>query len=384
MAPGRTSCLVCSNHGGVQALVHRRTSKAIVTAGDAEHASPPKFAALSGENSWWNPRSPDFGVARSAVAGLVVAELVKLLGGAPCRTDLRNWVLGSGHITHSTTSAVDDVDTNFLPAWSAPDPPRAALSREFDPSYGDSVRAVPQGFTEWGVEEIVPFKDLSMIESSSSTTTTKSSSCNRRSGTGIEQRHRQNAASDSCTLRALASIVFARFGVEIKSVSAAEPGSECRGVGGLGGGAAVGWGITTMGRLLWGEWERDDIVAEHARGKGRAATVPKVRGCRSGIWLLLPWPRSSRLCKRVNKQPGEGRIQRHPETFYRRSGVQSQWHVRFGLAMAARGRDVAGQHLKTHPLPVRSSCGPFWDNGSMISRRKRPICMRGFCHTSSA
>lgn len=79
---------------------------------------------------------------------------------------------------------------------------------------------------------------------------------------------------DHFSLRSLAQIVLARFGVDIKSVAAAEPGSECRAGGREGGGwtAAASGGV----KLLWAEWEKvEGGDGEQTIGRGRVA-VPKV------------------------------------------------------------------------------------------------------------
>lgn len=72
------------------------------------------------------------------------------------------------------------------------------------------------------------------------------------------------------TLRALARILLARFGVEVKSVAAAAPGSECRASGHAAG--AWGRGVSGEPHLLWAEWEKETRTSRRGR-----QVIPKVR-----------------------------------------------------------------------------------------------------------
>lgn len=287
MAPGRTSCLVCSSHGGVKQLIERRniirTEATVPPDGRAPSPGPRHAPFSTPENGHrhchvdeaWDPNGRCFGVARSAVAGVMAAELVKVLKPRCRREELRNWRLdvngdsgrrreagssrcdrGGGHATvaredktprqpqessHCGRSSLIDQQTcrrngaPVRPVVTTPDPPSMVLSTSFDPFSGDSLRAIPAGFTEWGVEEIRP----SILK------------------------HRDNPrrgkidTENPFSLRALLRTIFARFGVDVKAVAAAAPGSECR--VGAGGGCRErggGWG----GKILWAEWEKADAT----------------------------------------------------------------------------------------------------------------------------
>lgn len=203
----------------------------------------------------WDPNGPPFGVARCVVAGVLAAELVKVLKPRCRREELRNWRLGNdsgsdcrregaswrgdgsgsaegrgeGAASPKTHKTGKNIST-FRPVATTPDPPRMVLSTSFDPFSGDSLRAIPEGFTEWGVEEIRP------------------SSFSR---TYVPRRGKADM-KDPFSLRALLTIVFARFGVNAKSIATAAPGSECR----VGAAGCRERGGGCGGNLLWAEWEK--------------------------------------------------------------------------------------------------------------------------------
>lgn len=276
MAPGRTSCLVCSSHGGVKELIERRS----VASTDGS-VTPASFSAIENGHrdgnfdETWDPDGRSFGGARGAVAGVMIAELVKVLK-PPCRREeLRNWRLeidrsgdcsnegGSSRRANSggtegrgegvTSRDAQQTWKGYIrPVATTPDLPRMVLSTSFDQLSGDSLRAVPEGFTEWGVEEIRP----SLFN-----------------GTYVPRRGKADIR-DPFSLRALLIIVLARFGVDAKAVTTATPGSECRvEAGGCrerggGGGGSI---------LLWAEWEKvDGTCARQDIEQGRSM-ISKVR-----------------------------------------------------------------------------------------------------------
>lgn len=267
MAPERTSCLVCSSHGGVNELIERRS---IANADGFATPSPPHVSFSATKHGHrdgildeaWDPNGRSFGVSRCAVAGVMIAELVKVLKPGCRREQLRNWRLEIGSSSHcykeggSLRSDVSGstegrgegaTSPNFQTNWkdkgtirqvaTTPDPPRMVLSTSFDPFSGDSLRAIPEGFTEWGVEEIRP------------------SLFNR---TYVPRRGKADI-KDPFSLRALLTIVFARFGVDAKAVSTAAPGSECL----VGAGGCRERGGACGEHLLWAEWEK--VAGTYAR-----------------------------------------------------------------------------------------------------------------------
>lgn len=279
MAPGRTSCLVCSSHGGVKELIELRST---VNAARCTTPSSPRASSSAANNDHreddnlyetWDPNGNCFGASRCAVAGVMVAELVKVLKPRCRREELRNWRLavdsgeesgssmiggsgsaeglGEGAASRNVQQAWKGTLGTIRPVVTTPDPPRMVLSTSFDPFSGDSLRAIPEGFTEWGVEEIRP------------------SSFNKT----YTPRRRTADVTDPFSLRGLFAIVFARFGVDTKSVATAVPGSECR-VGAEGCRERTGG---CGGKILWAEWEkvggtRARQDAEHGR-----SLVSKVR-----------------------------------------------------------------------------------------------------------
>lgn len=289
MAPGRTSCIVCSSHGGVKELIERRTTipseetrppDGELSPRRAPHACLPNTKKGDGHGplgDGWDSNGLSFGVARSAVAGVMVAELVKVLKPRCRREELRNWRLavnsGSGRCDEGESSgcegsgsgkgqgkeralpfaekASEDNPTTVHPIATTPDPPRLVLSTPFDPFSGDSLRAIPEGFTEWGVEEIRP--------------STIAATENPRRGTA--------AVDDPFSLRVLVRTVFSRFGVDAKAVAAAGPGSECR----VGAGGCRERGGDCSGKILWAEWEKvAGNQSQHEEGWSRSV-VSKVR-----------------------------------------------------------------------------------------------------------
>lgn len=275
MAPGRTSCLVCSSHGGVEELIERRS---IANTGGSATPSPSLSATTKSKcddhrDESWDPNGRSFGVSRCAVAGVMVAELVKVLKPRCRRQELRNWRLmmdnssdcgkegGSSRSGRGEGRGQGATSPNAQQTWkgggtvrpvaTTPDTPRMVLSTFFDPFSGDSLRAIPEGFTEWGVEEIRP----SVF-----------------SRTYIPRRGRAHI-KDPFSLRALLTIVLARFGVDAKAVVTAAPGSECRaGAGGCR--ERVGAG---SGKVLWTEWEKvAGTCSRQDADQGRTA-VSKVR-----------------------------------------------------------------------------------------------------------
>lgn len=306
MVPGRTSCLVCSSHGGMKEIIERRNVIRTETATPPDDRAPsprPRQAPFSTPerghrhcpvDAAWDPNGHCFGVTRSAAAGVMAAELVKALNPRCHRQDFRNWRLkvnrdsgrrsskdgstrgrGGGYTDgqgerHSSLqlqdttlserpSHVDEQQTymgsgvTVLPVVTTPDPPSMVLSTSFDPFTGGSLRAIPAGFTEWGVEEIRP----SLLEPRDSP---------RRGKIDTE---------NPFSLRVLVRTVFTRFGVDVKAIAAAAPGSECRvGAGGIvheqGGGCGR--------KILWAQWEKSDPTN---RGKDGQSLVSKV-GKREG------------------------------------------------------------------------------------------------------
>lgn len=296
MSPGRTSCLVCSSHGGMKELIDRRTTRSRKRPDDSVESRPGGGVCDVPEEPRGQQDRQDLSTARATIAGLITAELVKLLRPGCTRTDLRNWKLagdcqgeshriekGDGEVAigallgetpphrinppHETLGLGRNGAAGCVRVGKIPDPPRVNYSTAFDPFYGDRVRAVPEGFTEWGVEEIRPAKDFP--------TTTTSNSSGIRFHRATPAGSNNAAAVDPFSLRYLAQIVFARFGVDIKSVAAAAPGSECR----AGGRERGGWTAAASGgaKLLWAEWEKveggDD---EQTRGIRGRVTIPKV------------------------------------------------------------------------------------------------------------
>ena len=292
MAPGRTSCLVCSSHGGVKELIERRTTTRseeqrrppggqVPTGPLAPHASLSAIENGCGHGRFdgaWEPNGLSFGVVRSAVAGVVVAELVKVLKPRCRREELRNWRLaidkrgprcdeggswgckyigsGNGYGEDGASPAAqeiseDDIST-IQPIVTTPDPPRLVLSTSFNPFSGGSLRAIPEGFTEWGVEEIKP--------------STITAADNPRRGPAV--------IDDPFSLRVLVKTVFARFGADAKAVAAAGPGSECR----MGAGGCRERGGDCSGKVLWAEWEKA-AGDQTRRDEGRSRPLlSKVKG----------------------------------------------------------------------------------------------------------
>lgn len=300
MAPGRTSCLVCSTHGGVKELVERRTTRnnnKTTSQGDAGAASKTQHASVSctrvgkAAGDSWRQSGRNFGLVRSTVAGLITAEIVKVLRPRCPRSDLRNWrVLGGDQIDaavssgRSASGGGEDEDQGIKPTrqnsggpprrdhqktlgvvqvGTIPDPPHVVLSTPFDPFSGEGIRVVPEGFTEWGIEEIHPLSD-------------------GKSDMGRSTVGRREEV-DLLSLRALVGIIFARFGVEISSVSTASPSSECR-AGGMGG---EEWGASDGSKLLWAEWEKDGRESLEGSRRPRAA-IPKVRCHSSCVSTVFP------------------------------------------------------------------------------------------------
>lgn len=291
MLPGRTSCLVCSSHGGVQQLIKRRKT----IRGRAPHAFlpiPEKSTEDSGVDESWDPSGRSFSVARSAVAGAAVAELVKVLKPRCRREELQNWRLepaggssvrstkgssskhdgGNGsHDSERTgnsfllpsrgacrgpSSPVDQRHTKgnataIRPVATIPDPPRTVSSTPFDPFTGDSVRAIPEGFTEWGVEDIRP-SSFAKPETP-------------RPGT--------TSIDDPFSLRSLVRTIFTRFGVDVKRVAVAAPGSECR----MGAGRHFERGDAGGDKVLWAEWEKVEGSGTRQDASRRRSVVSKVR-----------------------------------------------------------------------------------------------------------
>lgn len=283
MAPCRTSCIICSSHGGVKELIERRTSSSAEAMpspdGRARRAScstPGSCCRDENGGEAWDTKGRCFGVARSAVAGVMVAELAKVLKPRCRRDELRNWTLrvdtgrhcsnGGGRQRRWRSGGHDDktkegdkprptpesvsglvgqpagkvASTPIRPVVTSPDPPLMVLSTSFDPFSGDSLRAIPEGFTEWGVEEIRP--SMEIVSS---------------------PRLRNVDVGNLFSLRTLISLVFARFGVDAKSVAAAAPGSECR----VGSEGCQERGGASGGNILWAEWEKAE--GNHSRQDGR-------------------------------------------------------------------------------------------------------------------
>lgn len=284
MAPGRTSCLVCSSHGGVKELVERRSTA--IPNGPAtlrpSHASG--LVANNGRRDGcidenWDPRGRPHGVSRCAVAGVLVAELVKVLK-PQCRLEqLRNWRLGHDDNSSWKSDGGSSADgrgesaasPNANQSWNnmgtirpvatSPDPPRMVLSMSFDPFSGGSLRAVPEGFTEWGVEEIRP--------------SSFSQTCIPRRG--------KADIKDPFSLRALLTIVFARFGVNAKAIATAAPGSECR----VGAAGRRERGGGCGGNILWAEWEK--VAGTNARRdaeKGQIVSGKVRRRARESVFRI--------------------------------------------------------------------------------------------------
>lgn len=302
MAPGRTSCLVCSSHGGVQQLIKRRktTRTEATLPPDDRVAQPPHICPVRKKrqedddgDKTWDPRGHSFSVARSAVAGAAVAELVKVLKPRCRREELQNWrfeVGGGSSSSHSTRSGSSKYDegkggheiarkgnetrrksrgpchrrsllvdqslcrgnmTTIRPIATTPDPPRTVLSIPFDSFTGDSLRAIPEGFTEWGVEDIRP-SSMDQPET-------------WRSGNG--------SIDSPFSLRALAKMIFARFGVDVKSVAIAASGSECR----IGAGRCFERGDARNEQVLWAEWEKAEGDGAHQDSGRRRNVVSKVQ-----------------------------------------------------------------------------------------------------------
>lgn len=307
MGPGRTSCLVCSSHGGLKQIIERRNIIHAETATPLDDRAPsprPRQAPFSTPESGqghcpvdeaWDPNGRCFGVARSAAAGVMAAELVKALKPRCRRQEFRNWRLkevnrdsgrrrskdgstcglGGGYTDDQgerntfpqpqdtslsgRSSQIDKHETYMgsgaavRPVITNPDPPSMVLSTSFDPFTGDSLRAVPAGFTEWGVEEIRP----SLLEPRDNP---------KRGKVDVE---------NPFSLRVLVRTIFTRFGVDVKAVAAAAPGSECRvGAGGVcreqGGGGGQ--------KILWAEWEKSDPTSKGQDGRSLVSKVGKREG----------------------------------------------------------------------------------------------------------
>lgn len=281
MAPGPTSCLVCSSHGGVKELIERRSATNIDGSATPSPSGASFPAITNGRRDGrldenWDPNGRSFGVSRCAVAGVIVAELVKALKPRCRREELRNWRLeldiigdrrkeGGSSGSHGSGSAEGcgegATSPNAQRIWkgigtirpvvTTPEPPRMVLSMPFDPFSGDSLRAIPEGFTEWGVEEIRP----SVF-----------------SQTYVPRRGKADM-KDPFSLRALLIIVFARFGVNAKTVATAAPGSECR-VGAAGCREREGG---CGGKILWAEWEKVAGTSARQDAEQGQTVVSKVR-----------------------------------------------------------------------------------------------------------
>lgn len=223
----------------------------------------------------WDPNGHSFGASRCSVAGVMVAELVKVLKPRCRREELRNWRVeldsssdcrkgggssrsdgsgradgrGEGETSQNAHLTWKDVGS-IRPVAVTPDAPRMVLSTSFDPFSGDSLRAIPEGFTEWGVEEIRP----SLF-----------------SRTYVPRRGKADI-KDPFSLRTLIIIVFARFGVNAKAVATAAPGSECR-MGAVGC-RERGRGY---GSILWAEWEKVAGTNTRQDGEHGQSVVSKVR-----------------------------------------------------------------------------------------------------------
>lgn len=289
MAPGRTSCLVCSSHGGVKELIERRTTppgeETRPPDGETSSCRAPHAGLVTTEKSdghvslggGWDSNGLSYSVARSAVAGVIVAELVKVLKPRCCREELRNWRLevnsgsgwcderdfsgcggsggGKGHSKKGAVLFAERPSAGYpatvQPIVTTPDPPRLVLSMSFNPFSGGSLRAIPEGFTEWGAEEIRP--------------STIAAAENPRWGTAT--------VDDPFSLRVLLRTVFSRFGVDAKAVAAAGPGSECR----VGAGGCRERGGDCSGKILWAEWERVAGNQSHHEEGWRRNVISKVR-----------------------------------------------------------------------------------------------------------
>ncbi|CAB1111090.1 unnamed protein product [Ectocarpus sp. CCAP 1310/34] len=300
MAPCRTSCLICSSHGGVKDMIERRTSSSVEAmpsrdgrARRAPCSTPGNCCRDESRGEAWAPKDRCFGVARSAVAGVMVAELAKVLKPRCRRDELRNWTLkadsschcGNGGIPskswrsgahddktkegeklrpapESVSASVDQQagtagSTHVRSVVTSPDPPLMVLSTSFDPFSGNSLRAIPEGFTEWGVEEIRPSIEI------------------------ISTPRLPNVdVGNPFSLRTLISLVFARFGVDAKSVAAAAPGSECR----VGSGGCQDLGGASGGKILWAEWEKAGGNDSRQDGRRTGGVVCKMDHNVLSLW----------------------------------------------------------------------------------------------------
>ncbi|CAM9610637.1 unnamed protein product, partial [Discosporangium mesarthrocarpum] len=242
VCPGRTSCLACSTHGG---LGEMDLCKAMLT--KQQRPTPPSSTDTPGQSvrgeggGPWEPEGCNWGRGRGAVAGLMVSELLKLLLWGPSSPqegvpELRNWWLCPSGGGNDGTGVGGSCG---VPWPTPPDPPRPFFSRAFDPLSGGQLRAVPDGFTEWGLEEIKPGAGRSLA--------------------GVAP------TPPSPSLATLVRVVAARFGVKVTSVYTASPGSECR-VGRAGALQGQGlWHHQETG-LLWAEWEREMETASSNDG----------------------------------------------------------------------------------------------------------------------
>ncbi|CAM9422327.1 unnamed protein product [Ectocarpus sp. 12 AP-2014] len=300
MAPCRTSCLICTSHGGVKEMIERRTSSSVEAVPSRDGRARPTSSSTPGNccrdesgGEAWDPNDRCFGVARSAVAGVMVAELAKVLKPRCRRDELRNWTLKADSSCHcgnggspskrwhsgghdGKTKAGDKPrpapesvsalvgqqagkgrSTHIRPVVTSPDPPLMVLSTSFDPFSGDSLRAIPEGFTEWGVEEIRPSMEI------------------------ISTPRVPNVdVGNPFSLRTLISLVFARFGVDAKSVAAAAPGSECR----VGCGGCQELGGAFGGNILWAEWEKDEGNDNRQDGRRTGGVVCKMDHNVLSLW----------------------------------------------------------------------------------------------------
>ncbi|CAN0255593.1 unnamed protein product [Ectocarpus sp. 4 AP-2014] len=293
MAPCRTSCLICR-------MIERRTSSSVEAVasrdGRARRAScstPENCCRDESGGEAWDAKDRCFGVARSAVAGVMVAELAKVLKPRYRRDELRNWTLkadsschcGNGGSPSKSWRSGDHDDktkevgkprpapesvyalvaqqagkggsTHIRPVVTSPDPPVMVLSTSFDPFSGDSLRAIPEGFTEWGIEEIRPSMEI------------------------ISTPRLPNVdVGNPFSLRTLISLVFARFGVDAKSVAAAAPGSECR----VRSGGCQELGGAFGGNILWAEWEKAEGNDSRQDGRRTGGVVGKMDHNVLSLW----------------------------------------------------------------------------------------------------
>lgn len=127
---------------------------------DVSHAliAPFRRSAKIGDPERWDQKSRDFAVVRSAVAVSMVTELVMLLGGDPfVKIFSTGFSVGNDAVVVETPDILIALAATFGLVHAIPSSPSSP--DWINPCFGNSVKGVLEGFSEWGVEAIQPWKN---------------------------------------------------------------------------------------------------------------------------------------------------------------------------------------------------------------------------------